>query len=387
MIPKGLMLSLMDHAWFQRLRRIKQLGLSYYVYPGAVHSRFHHAVGVYHLMSQAIEILRQKGITITKDEAEASQIAALLHDAGHGPFSHVLENSLVPLEHEQLTLMIMESLNQELEGSLDLAIEVFKGHYPKKFLCELVAGQLDVDRMDYLNRDSFYSGVVEGTIGYHRLLTMMDVEDEHLVFEEKAGLSIENYLAARRLMYWQVYMHKTSLVAEQMLELLLARCKKLGRHDFASPSLDYFISLNEGAMEKVDPNELLMNFQRIDDSDIEMFLKCCENSDDRLISYLAKGLLQRNFFKIKMQKHPFEQGMVTDLRSQCANYFQCSVAESEQMVQLIRMEFLGYEIGTSEIRIRTKEGKVYPASQCLNLEHLCKPEEKFYLSIPRGLKG
>lgn len=385
MIPRGLILNLMDHAWFQRLRRIKQLGLSYYVYPGAVHSRFHHAIGVFHLMSQAMDILRQKGVVIQKEEAEAAQIAALLHDVGHGPFSHVLENSLVPLEHEQLTLMIMESLNWELNGSLELVIEIFKGNYPKKFLCELVAGQLDVDRMDYLNRDSFYSGVVEGTIGYHRLLTMMDVENNRLVFEEKAGLSIENYLAARRLMYWQVYMHKTSLVAEQMLELLLARCKKLGRHEFASPALDYFISLELTSPDSLNRSELLMQFQKIDDSDIEMFLKCCENSDDALTSYLAKGLLQRNFFKIQMQKQAFDDNYVEELRAKCRQLFNCSATESAQLVHLSKMEFLGYETNHSEIQIRTKQGKVYCASECLNLEHLCKLEEKYYLSVPKEI--
>ncbi|MBK9108332.1 MAG: HD domain-containing protein [Saprospiraceae bacterium] len=387
MIPKGLILSLMDHAWFQRLRRIKQLGLSYYVYPGAVHSRFHHAVGVFHLMSQAIDVLRQKGVAIQKEEAQAAQIAALLHDVGHGPFSHVLENSLVPLEHEQLTLMIMDALNRELNGSLDLVIEIFKGNHPKKFLCELVAGQLDVDRMDYLNRDSFYSGVVEGTIGYHRLLTMMDVVDNRLVFEEKAGLSIENYLAARRLMYWQVYMHKTSLVAEQMLELLLARCKKLGRHDFASPALDYFISLQVETPESLDRSELLMQFQKIDDSDIEMFLKCCGSSNDALTSYLAKGLLQRNFFKIHMQKIPFDDAYVAELRSNCIKQFNCSSAEAEQMVHLSKMEFLAYETKHSEIQIRTKQGSIYNASDCLKLDHLCNVEEKYYLSVPRELIG
>ncbi len=336
-------------------------------------------------MSRSIEILRQKGHIITTEESEAAQIAALLHDVGHGPFSHVLEHSLVPIAHEQLTTMILHQLNNAFDQKLQTAIEIFEGSYPKKYLCHLVASQLDVDRMDYLNRDSFYSGVAEGTIGYHRLLTMMDIRDGHLVFEEKAGLSIENYLAARRLMYWQVYMHKTSLVAEQMLELLLSRCKETKNYEYASPDLEYFLRLDPASdLTKIE-DELLLHFQNIDDSDIEMFLKQCRHSKDELIRYLSSGLLTRRFFKIQMKSEPFEKEYIFYSRRRLVELMNCSMDHAELMVQQSKMEFLGYDLHKNEIMIHTKLGQIKPSSEILKIDHFCSLEQKYYLSIPLEL--
>lgn len=381
-LPRGLVLELVDHPWFQRLRRIKQLGLSHFVYPGAVHSRFHHALGVYHLMRCSLDQLKLRGHHISDEESEAAQLAALLHDVGHGPYSHVLEHSLVPLRHEHLTTMILYALNEEFNGKLSMAISIFEGTYPKQFLCQLVASQLDVDRMDYLNRDSYYSGVVEGTIGNHRLITMMDVDQGELVFEEKAGLSIENYLFSRRLMYWQVYMHKTSLAAELMLELLLKRCKELRRHEFASPSLDYFISLDKSADLKEQKALLLEHFHRIDDSDIDMFLKQCKQSEDSLTSYLATGLLSRKFFKIKKTYGPVDEQKLQHIRRQCVDLFSCESDVAEELVQECKMEFLAYDQNAAEIKIKTKTNQIIPSSGFLNLDHFCKTELKHYLIIP-----
>ncbi len=336
-------------------------------------------------MSRSIEILRQKGNVITSEEAEAAQIAALLHDVGHGPFSHVLEHSLVPVAHEQLTTMILHQLNDEFDFRLQTAIEIFEGSYPKKYLCQLVASQLDVDRMDYLNRDSFYSGVAEGTIGYHRLLTMMDIKEEQLVFEEKAGLSIENYLGARRLMYWQVYMHKTSLVAEQMLELLLSRCKQSGSYEYASPDLEYFLRLDTNTALPDIQNELLYHFQNIDDTDIEMFLKQCRHSEDELIRYLANGLLSRRFFKIQTNPVPFENDYIFYTRRRLSELMHCSMDQAELMVQQSKMEFLGYDLDSNEIMIHTKQGQIKPSSQILKIDHFCSLEKKYYLSMPLEL--
>ncbi len=384
MVPKGLILDLVDHPWFQRLRRIKQLGLGCYIYPGAVHSRFHHALGVFHLATQAIEILRQKSHPVTREEAEAVTIAALLHDVGHGPFSHVLEHSLVPLEHEKLTLWIMEALNEDLKGRLDLAIEIFKGNYHKSFLCKLVASQLDLDRMDYLNRDSFYSGVVEGTIGYHRLLTMMDVEEGKLVFEEKAGLSIENYLGARRLMYWQVYMHKTSVSAENMLQSLLARCKQLQLNRFASPALEYFIALDRHLDWKSQTEYLLNQFQKIDDTDVEMFLKCCQYADDPMVSFLAKGLIQREFFKVEVLDKAIDEESLLKRKHMCIEQLGWHVDEANDLVQLNKIDFNAYEKGDQEIWIRTKKNEIVPASEILSLQHLSNVESRYYLCYPKA---
>ncbi len=383
MIPKGLIMELIDHPWFQRLRRIKQLGLSHFVYPGAVHTRFHHALGAFHLMTRSLEILKLKGLIISKEEFEAAQIAALLHDIGHGPFSHVLEHSLVPVDHEIMTLEIMKELNQQFDQKLSLAIAIFTGNYDKSYLCQLVSSQLDVDRMDYLNRDSFYSGVAEGTIGYDRMLTMMDVVDNQLVFEEKVALSVENYLAARRLMYWQVYMHKTSLAAEHMLEVLLKCCKQLPASKISDYGLNYFLHLPEGFQPEQDHDQLLSFYQNIDDSDIEVFLKTCVNFEDPMIVYLAKNLLSRKFFKIKIQSQAFNESELQAYRDACCRLFPISNKQSEWIISQNKLEFCAYEFGKTELKIRTKTNAIKNLSEIINLENYIRSENKYFIAIPR----
>ncbi len=384
MIPQGLIIDLIDHPWFQRLRRIKQLGLSHFVYPGAVHTRFHHALGSYQLMTRALEILKFKGISITLEEFEAAQIAALLHDIGHGPFSHVLEHSLVSVDHETMTLVMLNKLNQEFQGKLDLAISIFKGDYPKKYLTQLVSSQLDVDRLDYLNRDSFYSGVKEGAIGYDRMLTMMDVVQNQLVFEEKVVLSVENYLAARRLMYWQVYMHKTSLAAEHMLELILKLSK--GNKNILCPgNLEYFLKLDEHFDIYSDLDQLVFNYQLIDDSDVDTFLKFCTQSADQLISLLSKNLLSRRFFKIKIQSSPFEPSELQYYRQSCTKLFNIDSKISECIIQQNTLEFTAYEFGNTELKVRNKNQEIKSLSELINLEAYQTGELKYFIAIPDEL--
>lgn len=386
MVPKGILTDLMDHPWFQRLRRIKQLGLSHFVYPGAVHTRFQHALGAFHLMTKSLETLKLKGYSITAEEFEAAQIAILLHDVGHGPFSHVLEHSLVPVDHENLTLLIMKDLNQEFNGGLDLAIQIFQKKYPKQFLSQLVSSQLDVDRMDYLNRDSFFTGVVEGTIGYDRILNMMGIDQDRLVFEEKAVLSIESYLSARRLMYWQVYMHKTSLMAEHMLEVLLSLCKLQSSNLPTAPeSLHYFLYENLQLNTEKDSNALLHAFQKIDDNDIEMLLKTCSHSKDHLISYLANCLLSRKFFKLIYNKFNFSQDSLQSYRKQTENKLGISPQDSSMLVHESFSEFQAYNPDEDEIMIQTKSSGIIQLSEAISLEHFTIKELKYFVGIPKEI--
>lgn len=385
LIPEGLLTQLIDHPWFQRLRRIKQLGLSHYVYPGAVHTRFHHALGAYHLMTKSLEILKLKGNIISHEEYEAAQIAALLHDIGHGPFSHVLEHTLVPVDHEVMTLHMMQELNTQFDGKLSVAIEIFTGKHLKSFLCKLVAGQLDVDRMDYLNRDSFYTGVAEGTIGCERMLTMMDVDESDLVFEEKTVLSIENYLAARRLMYWQVYMHKTSLAAEHMVELLIKCCKQSGIPVTASSGLSYFLGLAGGFTDDTLSNQLLFHFNRIDDSDLEMLFKLCFNANDPWISYLAECLLNRKFFKTLISSKPFDKEELNYYQKTCSKYFKISSVLSESIISEKELIFTAYDFGENELKIRSQSNHIHKLSNIIKLDNYSSKESKFYITVPKEL--
>ena len=269
-IPNSLIFDLIEHRYFQRLRRISQMGLSYLVYPGAHHTRFHHAIGGLHLMKKAVDVLRFKGVKISAEEENALYVAILLHDIGHGPFSHAMEHSIVNgVSHEQISAFFMEQLNAEFNGSLTLAINIFKGNYQRPFLCELISSQFDMDRADYLKRDSFYTGVAEGNINSERLITMLNVRDEHIVVEEKGIYSVEKFLVARRFMYWQVYLHKTSIVAEQLLTRVLKRAKELSSQGIklaASKALHFFLT-SEISEEKFDPS-VLDKFSKLDDTDI-----------------------------------------------------------------------------------------------------------------------
>ena len=311
-IPHGIIFSLVEHPFFQRLRRIKQTSLTHFVYPGALHTRFHHAIGALHLMQQAIEVLRSKDVDITPEEAEGACIAILLHDIGHGPFSHTLEHTLFNgVTHEELSLLFMERLNEIFDGQLSLAIDIFRGNYPKQFLHQLISGQLDMDRMDYLNRDSFFTGVHEGVIGYDRIIKMLSVQNGELVVEEKGIYSIEKFLIARRLMYWQVYLHKTVLSAEQMLIVALLRAKALTRQGHqlpASPPLAFFLQREPSRADfEQERDQLLGQFAQLDDFDIVSALKSWMFADDKLLAFLSSSIINRRLFRLEFSHTPFDK--------------------------------------------------------------------------------
>lgn len=316
-VPKGILLDLIDHPYMQRLHRIRQLGLSYMVYPGALHTRFHHALGALHLVQQAIEILKKKGVDINDEEATGTQIAVLLHDIGHGPFSHSLEGILIPgINHEALTLQTMHRLNEEFNGQLTVAISIFENRFPKKFLHNLVSGQLDMDRLDYLNRDSFYTGVSEGVISSERIIKMLNVHNGELVVEQKGIYSIEKFLIARRLMYWQVYLHKTVLAAEQLLINIIRRAKEVfdeaGLVSVTSSPLAYF--LQSKTAEDLNKEDLVKRFSRMDDADVISSIKEWMYCQDETLSSLCTMLINRKLYKIKLSNSPIENSDLEEAR-------------------------------------------------------------------------
>ena len=301
-IDDELIYNIISHPYYQRLRRIKQMALAYLVYPGAVHTRLHHSLGAYHLMQHAIEELVQKGIEISPEEAQGAKIAILLHDIGHGPFSHALEHTLVDVHHEELSLLIMETLNVEYHGKLQLAIDIFRGAYPKTFLHQLVSSQLDVDRLDYLARDSFFTGVSEGVVGYERILKMLTVHNGELVVEEKGIHSIEKFLISRRFMYWQVYLHKTVLSSELMLVKILKRAKELAKQDielFATPPMKYFLNRDYTLSDFENDEQCLQQFLLLDDNDVISSVKVWATHSDSVLSNLCSRLNDRKLFKVK----------------------------------------------------------------------------------------
>ena len=306
--PRGLLYDIVRHPLFQRLNRINQLGLASVVYPGARHTRFQHSLGAFHLMSEAILSLQQKGIMIFEPEAEGVQAAILMHDIGHGPFSHVLENTLISgISHEDISLLMMEQINRDLGGQLNLAIAIFRDEYPKRFLHQLISSQLDMDRLDYLRRDSFFTGVTEGNIGSARIIKMLNVVDDQLVVDQKGIYSIENYLTTRRLMYWQVYLHKTAVAYEKVLVNMLTRAKDLtrqGRRLFASPALDYFLSNDVDAQWFDCHREALQMYEELDDSDIWSAMKAWRHDDDKILATLAADMLDRRIFKVEVHEEP-----------------------------------------------------------------------------------
>jgi hypothetical protein len=374
---------IISHPWFQRLRRINQMAMSYLVYPGAVHSRLHHALGAYHLMHNAIYELRNKGISITNEEEQAAKIAILLHDIGHGPFSHALESMLVKdLEHETLSVMIMNELNQEMEGSLSMAIEVFKNTYPKKFLHQLVSGQLDVDRMDYLTRDSFFSGVIEGMIGYDRIIKMLTVHEGELMVEEKGIYSIEEFLVSRRLMYWQVYQHKTVLSAEMTLIKILERAKWL--HKKNPESIDAGDRLNKLIFKDIPSLERthIENFCELDDSDIINAIKSWKEHADKVISTLCKALLNRKLLKLRLQSDPINESELNTKRNDVSAMLGISMDDASFLVFNGEAENNLYDPNNERINILFKDGKVCDISQVdspLIHQNLSRPVKKFYI--------
>jgi hypothetical protein len=384
-------LDLMDHRFMQRLRRISQLGLSHLVYPGAVHNRFHHAVGCMHLMQEAIDSLRNKGVAITEEEAEGACLAILLHDVGHGPFSHALEHSIVQgVHHEDVSALIMGRLNEEFGGALDMAIEIFNDHHPKAFLHQLVSSQLDMDRLDYLARDSFYSGVTEGKVGSERILKMLDVVDGQLVVEEKAIYSIEKFVVARRLMYWQVYLHRTVLSAEHMLMLVLRRAKHLvrkGEPVFASPALSLFLHDDLDRAKFLADPEVLERFCELDDSDIFVAMKAWRHHDDRVLAMLSARLLDRGLFRIELRPEPFVEADVEERVQATAQHFGLSMEEASFLVSNARIDNKAYV--PRGILVLYKDGTVRDfaeANDHLSLQLLSKPVEKSFLCYPKELQ-
>jgi len=382
-VPYGILLDLVDHRYFQRLRRIRQVGLSPYVYPGALHTRFHHALGALHLMQAAIEVLRNKGVEITEEEAEAVCIAILLHDVGHGPFSHALEHTIVDLHHEELSLSIMKALNVEFSGKLELAIRIFTKQHPKPFLQQLISGQLDMDRLDYLNRDSFFTGVSEGVIGYDRIIKMLVVHDGHLMVEEKGIYSLEKFLIARRLMYWQVYLHKTGVAAEQMLIHALQRARELalsGVELEAPRDLRWFLYRKPG--EQTEPEPELHHYLRLDDTDITISIKYWADADDFVLAYLSRGLLERRLFRLEWHKQPINPEYVETLAQDIQQRFGADVPLS-YLLYTGSASVQAYDEAKDPIYILFKDNSVKPLSACSDVPLHTQLVTKHFVCYPK----
>ncbi|MFK7833152.1 MAG: HD domain-containing protein [Winogradskyella sp.] len=387
-IPNSLIFDIIQHKYFQRLRRISQMGLSYLVYPGAHHTRFHHALGCMHLMQKAINVLRFKGVTISDDEENGLLVAILLHDISHGPFTHAMEHSIVnDVSHEEISLRFMEELNIEFNGSLTLAISIFKGEYPRQFMCELISSQLDMDRADYLKRDSFYTGVAEGNINSERLITMLNVVNDQLLIEEKGILSVEKFLVARRFMYWQVYLHKTGVVAEQLLMRILKRAKALVQQGVklnCSDSLFYFL-FSEINLETFN-SETLTVFSKLDDYDIVAAMKDWQSHDDFVLSNLCQMLLDRNLLKIKLKNKPITAADLKIHSDALIKKHGITPHEADYFVFEGQLMNQAYQNKTQKINILLKSGKIkdiVKASDQLDLKILSKPITKYYMCYPK----
>lgn len=389
-IPNALIYDLIQHPYFQRLRRISQMGLSYLVYPGANHTRFHHALGCMHLMQKAVDVLRFKDIEISKEEENALYIAILLHDIGHGPFSHAMERSIVEdVQHEEISLLFMNQLNGEFEGQLDLAIKIFKGEYHRLFMLQLISSQLDMDRMDYLKRDSFYTGVAEGNVNSERLIQMMNVSDDVLVIEEKGIYSVEKFLMSRRLMYWQAYLHKTSLVAELMLTRILKRAKELTLKGVVLPCsapLNFFLQ-HKVTLDTFD-TETLYLFAQLDDFDIVSALKGWQHHEDFILSSLSKMIINRDLLKIKLtnEKVPIED--LQPLKERFALENNISLLEANYFIYRGKIKNQAYSKEAEPIRILKKDRTVetvIESSDQLNLKSLSKSVTKYYICFPKQL--
>lgn len=383
-------LELIDHPWFQRLRRIAQLGLSHLVYPGALHNRFQHAIGAMHLMQNAIDELKLKGHEISQDEELGLLAAVLLHDIGHGPFSHALEYSIAhEMHHEHISSLMMQQLNIEYQGRLTTAIAIFNNHYHKKFLHQLVSSQLDMDRLDYLARDSFFSGVVEGQVGSERIIKMLDVYDDQLVIEEKGIYSIEKFIVARRFMYWQVYLHKTVLSAEFMLVNALRRAKELairGEKLFCSPALEYFLYHAVTAKDFMNSTDALDKYAELDDFDITGALKVWQYHTDKVLSLLAKKIVRRELFKIELQKTPISPDVVEGHISRMADMLKLSREEASYFVISTSVDNRAYNSQNDTIKILMKDGSVRDAAEVsdhLNIAALSQTVEKYFVSYIR----
>lgn len=391
-IPNELVFDIIEHPFFQRLRRIRQLGLTPLVYPGALHTRFQHALGTMHLMGIAIETLRQKGNDITALEEEAVTIAILLHDIGHGPYSHSLENSIVNgLTHEDLSLLIMDRLNEQFEGRLTDAISIFKDTYPKRFLHQLVSSQLDIDRLDYLKRDSYFTGVSEGVINTDRIIAMINVKNDELVIEAKGIFTIEKFIMARRFMYWQVYFHKTVVAAEQMLIHILNRANELseeGRVLFGAPSLQFFLRNKFTVEDFKSKKEVLENFALLDDFDIYAAIKVWALHDDPVLSYLSSCLVNRKLFRAELQYKAFDLGYVIKIREEVTKLLKFSDKAIAQIVFEGSITNNAYNPDFDKINILYRDGEVVDiaeASDQINVSVLSKSAMKHFLCYPKIL--
>ncbi len=389
-IPNSLIYDLIQHPYFQRLRRISQMGMSYLVYPGAHHTRFHHALGCMHIMQKAVQTLRFKGVSISEEEENALYIAILLHDIGHGPYSHAMEHSIVEeVHHEELSLLFMEQLNKEFDGKLALAIQVFKGEYHRKFMLQLISSQLDMDRMDYLKRDSFYSGVAEGNINSERLIQMMNVQDDYLVIEEKGIYSVEKFLVARRLMYWQAYLHKTSVVAELILTKILKRAKELTQKGMVLPCsepLQFFLQ-NKISLADFDKS-VLDKFSYLDDYDVLGAIKAWQFHDDFVLQSLCRMILNRDLLKIQMSDDKPNKENLLAIKNRYIFIAGISDKEADYFVFKGKLKNQAYSKSSEPIRILKKDKTiedVVEASDQLHLKALSKPVTKYFICFPKVL--
>jgi uncharacterized protein len=389
-IPNALIYDLIQHPYFQRLRRISQMGMSYLVYPGAHHTRFHHALGCMHIMQKAIEVLRFKGTFISADEEKALYLAIVLHDIGHGPFSHAMEHSIVEdVSHEAISLLFMDLLNQEFKGELSLAIQIFKGDYHRKFMLQLISSQLDMDRLDYLKRDSFYSGVTEGNVSSERLIQMMTVKEDVLVIEEKGIYSVENFITARRLMYWQVYFHKTSLVAELILTKILKRAKLLFENgvELSCSKPLYFFLKNKITLENFN-SETVVIFSQLDDYDIVSAIKEWQFNDDYVLKNLCKMIINRDLLKVELNQEKFSKDTIEDYLTNFSEKEKISREEASYFVFKGKIKNKAYDATAEPIQILKKDTTIQDvvfASDQNNLKSLTKPVTKYYLCYPKVL--
>ncbi|MBO6143697.1 MAG: HD domain-containing protein [Prevotella sp.] len=384
-IKRGLLYDIVQHPLFQRLNRINQLGLASVVYPGARHTRLQHSLGAFYLMTEAVKSLSEKGVYIFDSEAEAVQAAILMHDIGHGPFSHVLEHTLIRnISHEDISLMMMERINREMKGLLALAISIFKDEYPNKIFHQLISSQLDMDRLDYLRRDSFFTGVTEGNIGSARIIKMLNVKDDRLVVEAKGIYSIENYLTTRRLMYWQVYLHKTAVGYEKVLVNMLRRARDLirqGHNIFASPALSYFLR-NDVTFDE----ETLSIYAELDDSDIWCAMKAWKHADDKILSTLATDMTDRHLFKVEVTESRPDDEYMNQIARRIACEMNIPLSDTHYLMTLTEIGKDMYNPDDDTIGILYKDGTVRDiseASEILNVQLLSKKIRKYYLCYQR----
>jgi hypothetical protein len=391
-VPNELLFDIMEHHYFQRLRYIKQLGLTYLVYPGANHTRFQHALGSMHLMTQAVEMLKVKEIDLTNEEIQGLYLAILLHDIGHGPFSHALEHTLVEnVSHEMLSLIFFSRLNKIFHGQLDMAIQIFSNTYPKNFLHQLVAGQMDMDRLDYLMRDSFFTGVSEGVIGTDRIIKMLNVFNDELVVDVKGIYSIEKFIVARRLMYWQVYLHKTVISAEQLLINILKRAKYLCERNekiFTTPAMEIFLK-NTYCLNDFESNpDLLDKFAELDDHDVFFLIKMWTKADDKVLSLLSRKLVNRSLLQIEIGDTPFDECYISEIKNKTIKKYGVSDEEAAYFVFTDEIVNNAYNPYFDNINILFKDNKVLDiskSSEQLNIELLSKTIRKHYLCYPKNL--